>query len=139
MVVPCTSSRRPFRSDSDVARVIAALATAPGAGLIVPPEVFLSTRTEQVVALVERHRLPVVYAYRGWADRGGLMVYGIDTTDLYRRAAPYIDRLLKGARAADLPVQYPTKFEFVINLKAARSLGLTVPPALVARADEVIE
>ncbi len=131
--------RTPVHGEADIARVIGALGAAPGAGLIVPPDVFLTTNTGQVVGLAEKHRLPVVYAYRRWIDHGGLMVYGIDITDLYRRTALYVDRILKGARAADLPVQYPTKFEFVVNLKTARQIGLTVPRALLARADEVIE
>lgn len=129
----------PVRDVADVANAVAFLASGPPSGLIVPPDVFLSSNRESVLGSVERHRLPTVYAYRAWVDRGGLMLYGVDTDDLFRRAATYVDRVLKGARAADLPVQFPTKLEFVINLKAARASGLVVPTSLLARAGEVIE
>jgi putative ABC transport system substrate-binding protein len=129
----------PVRSAAGIEHAIGALADRPGSGLIVPPDVFLTTHGDGLVALAAERRLPVAYAYRHWADRGGLMVYGLDAADLWRRTASYVDRLLKGARPADLPVQYPTKYEFVINLKAAKALGLTVPPTLLDRADEVIE
>lgn len=129
---------KPVKEQADIAHAVASLASGTS-GLVVPPDVFLSTHADKVIGLAQQHRLPTVYAYRFWADRGGLMVYGIDTTDLFARAAVYVDRVLKGARAADLPVQYPTKFEFVINLKAARAVGLEVPAALLSRASEVIE
>jgi putative ABC transport system substrate-binding protein len=129
----------PVRDVAGVANAVAFLASGPPSGLIVPPDVFLTSIRESVIDLVERHRLPTMYAYRAWVDRGGLMVYGVDTDDLFRRAATYVDRVLKGARAADLPVQFPTKLEFVINLKAARATNLTVPTSLLARAAEVIE
>jgi ABC-type uncharacterized transport system substrate-binding protein len=94
---------------------------------------------ERIVLLAGKHRLPAVYPFRYFVASGGLMSYGTDTLDLYRQAATYVDRILKGAKAGDLPVQQPTKFELVLNLKAARALGLTVPPTLLSRADEVIE
>lgn len=129
----------PVRSESEIETIIGALGGTPGTGLIVPPDVFLSTNDARVVDLAAKHRLPTMYAYRRWAARGGLMVYGIDTVDLFHRAAPYVDRLLRGAHVAELPVQYPTKFEFAINLGTANALGVKISPALLARADEVIE
>ena len=92
-----------------------------------------------IVALRAKHRLAAIYTYSFWIARGGLMSYGIDPVDMYRRAASYVDRILRGEKPADLPVQFPTKFELVINLKTAKALGIEVPPSLLARADEVIE
>jgi len=129
----------PVRTAEAIDAVIPALAAEPNTGLIVMPDVFILAHREQILALVEQQRLPAVYAYRLFAASGGLMSYGTDLLDLFRRAAPYVDRILKGVRPAELPVQQPTKFELVINLKTAKALGLTVPLALQAGADEVIE
>jgi putative ABC transport system substrate-binding protein len=102
-------------------------------------DTFTSVNNEMIVQAVEKHRLPAVYPFRFFVTNGGLISYGADITDLFRRAAQYVDRILNGDKPADLPVQAPTKFELVINLKTAKALGLTVPPTLLATADEVIE
>jgi putative tryptophan/tyrosine transport system substrate-binding protein len=105
------------------------------------PDTFTAIKgnLDLIIALAARHQLPTVYPYRYMASAGGLMSYGIDTTDLWRRSASYVDRILKGASPADLPVQLPTKFELAINLKTAEALGLTIPETLLATADEVIQ
>ena len=103
------------------------------------PDSFTDANREEIVSLAARYHLPAVYAYRFFAERGGLLSYGADLSDNFRRAADYVDRVLKGEKPADLPVQAPTKFELVINLKTAKALGLTVPPTLLASADDVIE
>jgi putative ABC transport system substrate-binding protein len=115
------------------------LGREPGGGLIVVPDTFTRVNRKIIVNLAARYRLPAIYPYRQFADDGGLASYGPDTVEQYRLAAGYIDRILRGAKPADLPVQQPTKFELVINLKTAKALGITVPPTLLARADEVIE
>jgi len=103
------------------------------------PSPLTGVNREQIIALAAKHRMPAVYAFRFFAASGGLLSYGVDTGDLYRRAASYVDRILKGAKPAELPVQEPTKFDLVINLKTAKALGLDIPSALLTRADEVIE
>jgi putative ABC transport system substrate-binding protein len=122
----------------EIERAVTAFARSSNGGLIVTA-VPLAVHRELIVALAARHRLPAVYSFRYYATSGGLISYGPDTTDPYRRAAGYVDRILKGEKPADLPVQAPTKYELVINLKTAKALGLEVPPTLLARADEVIE
>jgi putative ABC transport system substrate-binding protein len=129
----------PVHNAAEIAAAITALTREPGAGLIVMPDVFILAHREEIVAQAKAHRLPAAYAYRFFAASGGLMSYGTDLVDLFRRAAPYVDRILKGALPADLPVQQPTKFELVINLKTAKALGLTIPESFLLRADEVIE
>ena len=106
---------------------------------MVLPDAFTGVHRRQIVSLAARYRLPAVYPFRWFAEIGGLLSYGIDSEDMFRRAASYVDRILKGAKPADLPVQAPIKYELVVNLKTAKALGLTVPPALLATADEVIE
>ena len=118
---------------------IEAVARRPNSSLIVLPDIFTTTHRDKIVQLAARHRLPAVYPFRFFALSGGLVSDGVDTADLFRRAASYVDRILKGAKVGELPVQAPTKFELVVNLRTAKSLGLEVPPMLLARADEVIE
>jgi putative tryptophan/tyrosine transport system substrate-binding protein len=108
-------------------------------GLFVLPDIVTYVHRELIIALAARHRLPAIYPFRYFPAAGGLMSYGADPVDMFRRAAAYIDRILKGEKPADLPVQAPVKYELVINLKTAKALGLEVPPTLLARADEVIE
>jgi ABC-type uncharacterized transport system substrate-binding protein len=127
-----------LRNTGEIERTIAAFARAPNGGLIVTTG-GSSTRRSLIVTLAARHRLPAVYPFRYYVADGGLISYGPDPIDPYRRAAGYVDRILKGEKPADLPVQAPTKYELVINLKTAKALGLEVPPTLLARADEVIE
>jgi putative ABC transport system substrate-binding protein len=123
----------------DIERAINAFAQEGSGSAIVLPSHSTASQRDFIALLMARHRLPAIYAYRYFVLSGGLLSYGIDTVDLHRRAASYIDRVLRGAKPGDLPVQHPTKFELVINLKTAKALGLTVPPTLLARADEVIE
>jgi putative ABC transport system substrate-binding protein len=120
-------------------RVIEQFAPASNSALLVLPDLFTATNRRSIIALAARHRLPAVYPFRYFVTSGGLMSYGTEVLDTYRQAASYIDRILKGERPSDLPVQQPTKFELVINLKAAKALGLTVANTLLVAADEVIE
>ena len=129
----------PVRDRSEIEPTFVKLTGDAGGAVIVMPDAFTGSNRIQIIAQAERQRLPTMYPYRYMAQEGGLISYGIDTNDLYRRAATYVDRLLKGAKPADLPVQQPTKFELAINLKTAKTLGLAVPPTLLAIADEVVE
>jgi len=129
----------PVRDDAEIEARMAGLAHEERGGLLVLPGNFTFVHREAIVAIAARHRLPAIYPFRFFTAAGGLMSYGIEQEDLFRRAADYVDRLLKGAKPADLPVQNPTKFEMVINLKTAKALGVTFPPSLLAAADEVIE
>jgi ABC-type uncharacterized transport system substrate-binding protein len=123
----------------EIERTIAAFARSPNGGLIVTASGLAIVHRELIVTLAARHQLPAVYYYRFFVTDGGLVSYGPDPHDQYRRAAGYVDRILKGEKAADLPVQAPTRYELVINLKTAKALGLTVPDTVLARADKVIE
>jgi putative tryptophan/tyrosine transport system substrate-binding protein len=128
-----------MRDAGEIERAVAAFASGLNGGLIVTPSALATRHRDLIIALAARHRLPAVYAYRFMVAAGGLASYGPDSIDQYRRAAGYVDRILKGEKPSDLPVQSPTKYETVINLKTAKALGLEVPPSLLARADEVIE
>jgi putative ABC transport system substrate-binding protein len=129
-----------FREASDdIESAVTAFAQEPGGGLIVLPTAINNLARNRIFAIAVRHRLPAVYPFRYYAADGGLMSYGFDTTDLFRRGSFYVARILAGEKPADMPVQAPTRYELVINLKAAKALGLTIPPTLLARADEVIE
>jgi putative ABC transport system substrate-binding protein len=125
--------------DGELKRTVADFAAKPAGGLIILPDVFTANHRDLIIALAARFRLPAIYPLRVFATSGGLISDGGDSIDIFRRAASYVDRILKGANPSDLPVQAPTKFELVINLKTAKALGLDVPPMLLARADEVIE
>ena len=127
------------RDVAEIERAIGAFARPANGGLIVTGSALVAVHRHQIIALAARHKLPAVYVERSFVADGGLISYGPDFLDQYRRAAGYVDRILKGEKPADLPVQAPTKYELVINLKTAKALGLTVPDSLLARADEVIE
>jgi putative ABC transport system substrate-binding protein len=128
-----------MRDAGEIERAVAAFAPSPNGGLIVTAGGAVQLHRDLIITLAARHKLPAVYYERAFVAAGGLISYGPDLIDQYRRAAGYVDRILKGEKPADLPVQAPTKFETVINLKTAKALGLTVPPSVLARADEVIE
>jgi ABC-type uncharacterized transport system substrate-binding protein len=127
------------RESSEIERAVTAFARSPGGGLIVTASPAATRDRNLIIKLATRHKLPAVYYERLFVAGGGLISYGPDFVEQYRRAAGYVDRILKGEKPADLPVQAPTKYELVINLKTAKALGLTVPPSLLATASEVIE
>jgi putative tryptophan/tyrosine transport system substrate-binding protein len=129
----------PVREVGEIEAPVMQFGRAAGHGMIVPPDPSTNTYRKLIVKLAADHRLPTIYALRAATAEGGLISYGVDIPDLFRRAAGYVDRVLRGEKPADLPVQQPTKFELVINLKTAKTLGLTVPDKLLAAADEVIE
>jgi putative tryptophan/tyrosine transport system substrate-binding protein len=124
---------------ADIERVIVDLSHVPNSGLFLPPDTTTVLYRDLIIALASRHRLPSVYSIRFFVAAGGLMSYGIDQVEIFRHAASYVDRILRGANPADLPVEAPTKYETILNLKTAKALGLDVPPSLLVRADEVIE
>ena len=123
----------------DIERAVAAAAAQPDGGIFFPLDVTIQAFMEETIATIARHRLPAIYSERVFATSGGLVSYGTDRVEIYRRAASYVDRILRGEKAGDLPFQLPTKYELVINVKTAKALGLTVPPNLLFTADEVIE
>jgi putative tryptophan/tyrosine transport system substrate-binding protein len=129
----------PVATPAEMEAAIDALAQKPGSSLIIAPDVFAIVHIKQFAQLAEKNRLLAISGYRQFAVEGGLMAYGPDTMDIFRRSAEYVDRILKGANPADLPVQEPIKFEFIVNLKTAQSFGLTMPAGVLSIADEVIE
>jgi putative ABC transport system substrate-binding protein len=129
----------PTSDDAEIDSVIASLGHRPGGGFVVAPDVFMLIHRARILSQAARNSVPGVFATSLYARDGGLCSYGADRRDLFRRSAEYIDRILRGAKPADLPVQQPTKFELVINLKTAKALGITIPLNLLAIADEVIE
>jgi putative ABC transport system substrate-binding protein len=137
--IAVTLTVNPIHDTAGIERALAAVAAQPNGGLMLLPDVFTLAIRRQIVALAAQYRLPAIYQYGHIAREGGLVAYGIDPLDVYRRTATYVDRILNGAKPADLPVQLPTKFELVINLKTAKALALTVPQSFLLRADEVIE
>jgi ABC-type uncharacterized transport system substrate-binding protein len=129
----------PVHNDAEIETVIASLGREPGGGLIAMPDVFVQVHRAPIILLAARNNLPAVYAQSVFARDGGLLSYGPDQRDIFRRSASYVDRILRGAKPADLPVQLPIKFEMALNAKTAKALGLAVPPSILLRADEVIE
>ena len=129
----------PVENAAEIEDIIEAFAHTPNSGLVLPPDATTINHRDLVIALAARHRLPAVYAIRSFVAAGGLMSYGTDQNEMFRLAASYVDLILRGTKPADLPVQAPTKYETVVNLKTAKAFGLTVPPGLLVAADEVIE
>jgi putative ABC transport system substrate-binding protein len=129
----------PVHSDAEIETAITALGREPGGGLVVMPDVFTLPHRAPIISAAARNNVPAVYPSSPYARDGGLLSYGVDQVDQWRRAATYVDRILPGAKPAELPVQLPTKFEMVVNLKTAKALGLAIPPSILLRADEVIE
>jgi putative ABC transport system substrate-binding protein len=129
----------PVHSDAEIETAIIALGREPRGGLVVMPDLFMFGHRVPIVLAAARNNVPAVYSQSDFARDGGLLSYGVEQVDIWRRAASYVDRILRGAKPADLPVQLPTKFEMVLNLKTAKALGLAVPSSILLRADEVIE
>jgi putative ABC transport system substrate-binding protein len=134
-----TFSKAGVEDGAALARAVEAMASKPGGGLLIMPDAFTMSHRTEIVVLAERHRVPAIYPYRVFAASGGLISYGMDRSGVYRDAAAYADRILRGQKPGDLPVQAPSKLELVINLKTAKTLALDVPAILQQRADEVIE
>ena len=129
----------PVRSDVEIETAIMALGHEPGGGLVVMPDIFMFVHRAPIILAAARNNVPAVYAQSAFARDGGLLSYGPDQVDTSRRAATYVDRILRGAKPAELPVQLPTKFEMAVNRKTATALGLAIPPSILLRADEVID
>jgi putative ABC transport system substrate-binding protein len=129
----------PVHGDVEIETAIIAIGREPGGGLVVMPDAFMGVHRASIILAAARNNVPAIYWLSSIARDGGLLSYGVDQVDTFRRAASYVDRILRGAKPGDLPVQYPTKFEMAVNLKTAKALGLSVPPSILLRADEVIE
>jgi putative ABC transport system substrate-binding protein len=129
----------PVHSDVEIEAAIVALGREPRGGLVVMPDIFTTVHREPIIMAAARNKVPAIYGLSEFARGGGLLYYGVDRVDHFRRAASYVDRILRGEKPGDLPVQLPTKFEMAVNLKTAKALGLTVPQSILLRADEVIE
>jgi putative ABC transport system substrate-binding protein len=129
----------PVHSDVEIETAITALGREPGGGLVAPPDAFTAVHRAPIISATARNNVPAVYRLSAFARDGGLLSYGVDLVDNFRRAAAYVDRILRGEKPGDLPVQFPTKFEMVVNRKTATALGLAIPPSILLRADEVIE
>src|SRR6476620_5520012 len=136
---PLEIKAAPVGTQPEIEQAVAKLAKDPGGGLLVPPDTYMVVHRGLVISSAAQHRLPAIFAYRQFAREGALITYGPETTDIFQRAASYVDRILKGANPGDLPAQAPAKFELAINVTTARMLGLEVPPTLLALADEVVE
>jgi ABC-type uncharacterized transport system substrate-binding protein len=134
-----TSLKGDVRDVAGIEAVMEGLATPPGGGIVVTPEALFASHSAEIVNLAARFQVPAIYPYRYYVTQGGLVCYGVNNVDLFRQAAPYIDRILRGTKPADLPVQQPTRFELVINRRTANGLGLNVPQSLLVSANEVIE
>jgi putative ABC transport system substrate-binding protein len=129
----------PVHSDVDIETAIIALGREPGGGLVVMPDVFTNAHRAPIISAAARNNVPAVYSLSDFAGEGGLLSYGADPIDIYRRAATYVDRIVRGAKPGDLPVQFPVKYDMSVNLRTAKALGLTVPQSILLRADEIIE
>jgi putative ABC transport system substrate-binding protein len=129
----------PVHSDGEIETAIIALGREPGGGVVVMPGLFTTAHRAPIISAAARNNVPAVYSVSEFARGGGLLSYGFDPVDIWRRAASYVDRILRGAKPGDLPVQFPTKFEMAVNRRTAKALGLEVPPSILLRADEVIE
>jgi putative tryptophan/tyrosine transport system substrate-binding protein len=129
----------PVASPADIEGAIAELGREPNGGLVLPPDPFTNVHRKRIVELATAHKFPIVASLRSFADEGGLLAYGVNLPGLFRQGAGYVDRILKGEKPADMPVQQPTKFEMIVNLKSAKALDLVVPATILARADEVVE
>jgi ABC-type uncharacterized transport system substrate-binding protein len=127
------------RNEAEIEAAVTAVASVPGSGLIAAPDPFINTHRRLIMTLAQRHRIPTLFGFRQHVKDGGLMSYGPDSVDIVRRSASYVDRILRGEKPGDLPVQGPTKYELAINLNTAKAIGLDIAPTLIARADEVIE